>query len=86
MSNFPTIPEFVSSPQEMSTALRAVKQSVELLAGLRQGESRGAPMIFVQTVQPSAALSASYKIGDLWVNTQTNTLNFWTGSTWQALA
>jgi hypothetical protein len=86
MSKFPTIPEFVKTPEEMGTALRAVKISVEILAGLRQGESKGAPQMFVQTTTPSPANKLSYKIGDLWINTSTNKLNYWTGSAWQAFA
>lgn len=86
MSNFPTIPEFVNTPQEMAAALRAVKQSVEMLAGLRQGESRGAPMVFVQPFQPSPARSISYKVGDLWINDQSHVISYWTGTAWQATA
>jgi len=86
MSNFPTIPEFVGTPQEMSTALRAVKQAFEQLAGLRQGEARGAPQMFVQGVEPDRAKRILYKIGDLWINTQTNKLHFWAGTTWQEMA
>jgi len=86
MSRFPTIPEFVNTPQEMSTALRAVKQAVEQIAGLRQGESYGAPQVFVQSAQPSQALSTTFKAGDFWIDTSTNTLRYWTGTAWQAFA
>lgn len=67
-------------------AIRALKQAVELLAGLRQGESKGAPQVFVQGVEPDRGQRLSYKIGDLWINRQTNELYFWTGTAWQAMA
>lgn len=86
MSRFPTIPEFVNTPQEMNTALRAVKQAVEQIAGLRQGESYGAPQVFVQSTQPSAAVAGTYKVGDFWIDTSSNTLKYWTGTTWRAFA
>ena len=85
MSKFPTIPEFVQTPEEIGTALRAVKISVEILAGLRQGESKGSPQIFVQNTQPSIANNSTYKTGDLWINTSTGKLLYWTGSTWTTL-
>jgi hypothetical protein len=83
MSKFPTIPEFTNSQEDMSAALRAIKQVVEQLAGLRQGESKGAPQVFVQSTAPSAALAISYKVGDFWINTSSNTLNYWSGNVWQ---
>lgn len=86
MSKFPSIPEFTNSPQEMSTALRSMKQIVEQLAGLRQGASRGAPQIFVQTTAPTTRFAISYKEGDLWINTSNHTLNYWSGNKWQALS
>lgn len=86
MSKFPTIPEFARTPEEISTALRAVKQSVEIMTGQRQGESYGAPQVFVKSTQPNAATNGTLKIGDLWINTSANTLYYWTGSIWQAFA
>jgi hypothetical protein len=83
MSNFPTIPEFTNSLEELSTAVRALKQSVELLAGLRQGEALGAPQMFVQNEEPNRGKQGLYKKGDIWINTTTNRLYFWTGSVWQ---
>lgn len=85
MSNFPTIPEFINTPEEMATALRAIKMSVEILAGLRQGEALGAPQVFVQAVEPAPTRAISYKRGDLWVNTSSNRLYFWAGSLWQII-
>lgn len=85
-SKFPTIPEFARTPEEIATALRAVKQSVEMLTGQRQGESVGSPQVFVQAIQPNAANRGSLKTGDLWINTSTNKLNYWTGSIWQVFS
>lgn len=87
MSNvFPTIPEFVNTPEEMSAALRAVKLSLEILAGMRQGESFGAPQVFVQGVEPSRSKTATYKKGDFWINNSTSpaVLYYWTGTAWSA--
>ncbi len=86
MSRLPTIPEFVNTPQEMSAALRAVKQILEPIAGLRQGESLGAPQVFVQATQPSPTLARTFKAGDFWIDTSTNTLRYWTGTAWQSFA
>jgi len=82
MSRFPTIPEFANSFEDISAALRAIKQSVEILAGLRQGEARGAPQVFAQATAPRPTLTISYGIGDLWIDTSTNKLNFWNGNAW----
>ena len=82
-SVIPTIPEFVNTPEEMSTALRAIKLTLEIISGLRQGEGKGAPQMYVQAVEPSRAASVTYKIGDLWVNTDSNRVYFWTGRQWQ---
>lgn len=86
MSRFPSVPEFANSPQEINTALRAIKQSIEQLAGLRQGESKGAPQVFVQSTQPDGARAITYKMGDFWIDTSDNTLKYWTGTNWQAFA
>lgn len=89
MSNvFPTIPEFINTPEEMASALRAVKLSLELLAGLRQGESYGAPMVYVQPTEPNPAKKILYKTGDFWIDNSVSPpiLKFWTGTAWQAVA
>lgn len=85
-SSFTPIPEFASTPEEMSTAIRALKMAVEQLGGLRQSESRGAPQVFVQTVMPNMARRIAYKTGDLWVNTSNNTLNYWSGNEWKQIS
>ena len=82
MSKLPSIPEFASTPEEISAALRAIKQTVELLAGLRQGESRGSPQVFAQPTSPKPTLTISYRVGDFWIDTSSNKLNFWNGQNW----
>lgn len=86
MSKFPTIPDFTSNPDSMDTALRTVKQTLEIMAGQRQGEDLGAASMFVQPKTPNPALLSTYKIGDLWIDTSTNTLNYWTGKIWKQLS
>lgn len=66
--------------------MRAVKESVEQLAGQRQGQSLGAPVIHVQPVAPPMSDRLLFKTGDLWINTLTNKMNFWTGTAWVALS
>lgn len=86
MSKFPTIPDFSQDLEGVVTALRTVKQTLEIMAGQRQGEDFGAPSTFVQPNTPNDALRSTYKIGDLWINTATNKLNYWTGSFWKQLS
>lgn len=86
MSKYPTIPDFNEDMSSMATALRTVKQTLEIVAGQRQGEDFGSPSMFVQPKIPDDALRSIYKIGDLWVDTTTNKLNYWTGSLWKQLS
>ena len=86
MSRLPSIPEFANTPDEIGNALRVTKQVVEQLAGQRQGESKGAPQVFVQPTEPSRALALNLKAGDLWIDTSSNVLRFWSGTAWQAFA
>jgi hypothetical protein len=85
MSNLPTIPEFTNDLASIATALRAIKQSVEIIAGQRQGDSLGAPQMFVQENEPRVSRSVSFKRGDLWINTFTKRLHYWTGQFWEEL-
>jgi len=82
VSNFPSIPDFADDPTSIAEALRATKDVVEQLAGLRQGESRGAPMIFTQE-PPPAPPGTPLKVGDLWVNSRTNIPHWWSGTEWR---
>ena len=82
MSNisYPSIPDPNNTLESIGESVRTMKQSVELLTGQRTGVSRGAPRIFVQPATPS-----TIDIGDLWINTATNKLLYWSGSTWTSL-
>lgn len=70
----------------MGTALRSVKQILEIIAGQRQGESFGAPQIFVQSQTPSPVSRGTNKTGDLWINTTNDTMNYWNGTAWKPLS
>ena len=84
-SNNQTIPEF-NDLTSMAVALRAMKDIVEQLAGLRQGGSLGAPGIFVQPSMPVPARGISFRKKDLWIHSETNVMSYWTGAKWQAIA
>lgn len=85
MSKFPTIPDFTDTPESLGTALRTVKLTLEIMAGQRQGESKGSPDMFVQGSAPSFNNRSTHKLGDLWIDTSTDTLKYWNGSLWKPL-
>lgn len=85
LSRFPTIPDFTDEPASIGNSLRAVKESVEQLTGQRQGQSLGAPVVYVQPVAPEMTANLLFKIGDQWINTLTNKMSFWNGAAWIAL-
>lgn len=85
MSSIPSIPEFGISQAETLTVLRALKDAVEQLGGLRQGAARGAPQIYVLSTQPKPSRTLAFKIGDLWVNTSTDKLFYYNGDTWREI-
>lgn len=83
MSKFPAIPEF-NDLQSAMTAMRAMKDIVEQLAGLRQGTSRGAPQIFVEASAPVSGRGVVLSPGDFWIEPGPPAhLYYWTGSAWQ---
>lgn len=85
MSKAVNIPDFAEGDiRGMSTALRAVKQMLETMAGQRQDDSKGSPAIYVQTTEPKAGRNY-FSTGDLWVNSNTKALSYWTGAYWQAI-
>jgi hypothetical protein len=87
VSKFPTIPDFnATDPSTVGTSLRAMKDSVEQLTGQRQGQSLGAPSMFVQTFAPMAGRQTILSRGDLWINDETSVMSYWNGSQWKALA
>lgn len=85
MSRLPTIPDFANDIESMSTALRTVKMAIEILGGMQQGESVGAPMAYVQAYAPDAERNGVLRVGDQWINTTDNTLLYWTGDVWRKI-
>lgn len=96
MPKFSAIPDFTNNIESMATTLRAMKDVVEQLGGLRQGENLGAPSMFVQMVAPKTTLRQTLKRGDLWVQTNPNdsgngsntlpgNLYYWDGSVWHEI-
>jgi hypothetical protein len=86
MSRRATIPDFADGNlRSIGTTLRAVKQEIETLSGLRQGQSKGAPAIFVQSSSPAQSQLNTYKVGDLWINPDApkgDKLRYYNGSVW----
>jgi len=85
VSKYPSIPDFYD-PDSMQTTVRALKDTVEQLAGLRQGGSLGAPSVYVQEIAPAETRGTVLQRGDVWVNSVTHAAAYWTGSSWQLLA
>lgn len=86
MSKTASIPEFFEGDlRSMAASLRAVKQQLETLSGQRQGQSQGAPAVYVQTTEPAPSRISSYKIGDFWINPEKpkgEKLSFYDGRGW----
>lgn len=85
MSRIPTIPDFNMTLEQHDATLRTIKQALEVLGGLRQGESQGAPLVFVQGFEPDRVAESIYRIGDQWINTTTDRLYYWDGNVWKIL-
>jgi hypothetical protein len=96
MPKFSAIPDFTNNLESMATSLRAMKDVVEQLAGLRQGASLGAPSIYMQSIEPRETSQNKFKKGDLWIsaeNTNRNAPNvtsegnlyYWDGGVWRQL-
>lgn len=84
MSKYTAIPDFDLTPASMNTALRAIKNTLNILCGLQRGEPLGAPNQFVQPNVPVTP-ARELKIGDLWIDTSLDKLNYWNGSQWRRL-
>jgi hypothetical protein len=82
VSRLNTIPEFTEDPRSMATTLRAMKEILESLAGLRPGPGLGVPNVFVQAQAPQGQ-AASIKPGDLWIGRGASALNYWDGRLWR---
>lgn len=85
MSKLPTVPDFTDDPQSLGTALRAVKQAVEIIGGQRQGKSLGAPQVFVQAYEPTQSRLTILNLGDQWINDETDKMFYWNGRQWKLL-
>lgn len=75
MSKYPTIPEPDNTVEGLTNTIRALKQTVELLAGLRQGADKGALTTFYQTFTPQVTNpNAEYAV---WINPTDNKMYYW---------
>lgn len=85
MSKSVGIPDFVDGDSKsMSVALRAMKQILETLTGQRQGDSLGAPSVYVQDFEPKDKFNR-FQTGDFWINTDTSKLYGYYNGYWQVL-
>lgn len=76
---FPSIPDPQSNVESLYTAVRIMKQTVELLTG--QTGAVAAARVFVQSATPSPLAS-----GDLWIDTaRNNKLLAWDGIDWRVV-
>jgi hypothetical protein len=86
VSKYPPIPDFGDTPASMMATLRAIKDSVEMLTGQRQGPSLGAPSVYVQVDTPTLARATMFSKGDFWIHEETFVLSYWNGQQWVLIA
>jgi len=67
----------------MAATVRTLKFAVEILGGMRQGESVGSPLMYVQGNPPESRQRGTLRLGDLWLDTDTDKLNYWNGNLWR---
>jgi hypothetical protein len=82
MSKYPNIPEF-GDVDGMMLAVRAMKDILEQMAGQRQGDALGAPTTYVQPSRPTLSRGVVLKKGDLWIDSGTDRLYYWSGIAWR---
>lgn len=76
----PSIPTPTEDPKSLRSAVMALKQAVEILAGSSGVEPQ--PNMYVSNSMPTAR-----KKGDLWiVEYPSISVSYWNGSTWVLLA
>lgn len=81
---FPAIPDFSpDSPDSMAEAMRAMKNALEQLMGMRRGTSLGAPAVFVQSYAPTLAENIGIRTGSFWIHDEAKELYFWSGAEWE---
>lgn len=86
MSKYPTIPDFTDDLRSLATAARAMKDTVEQLAGHRQSRSVGAPQMYIQEETPTRERQTVFGEGDLWIKPSTRVMSYWNTVEWVALA
>lgn len=86
MSKLPSVPDFTNEPESIGTAVRALKGGYEIMTGQTQGESLGAPQMFVQEVMPTLSRLTYFKTGDLWIKPSTRVMSYFDGREWVQLA
>ena len=87
MSNrFSNIPDFNDDDtKSVATSVRSMKLILDILTGNNQGGSRGVPIMFVQQSAPTQRFKTKFEQGDLWICTNDDTMNYWTGTQWRQL-
>lgn len=71
-----SIPDPMPSIQGLMTSVLALKQTVEVMAGLRGGDH--AIRCYVQNTQPEDP-----RVGDRWINPDTDIETYWAGTEWR---
>ena len=84
MSRRNTIPEFTSDPRSLETALRTMKDIVEVFLGSRRREGR-ASQTFVEAIAPDPRAGFNLGAGDYWIRTGDDTLHYWDGRLWKKI-
>jgi hypothetical protein len=78
---FPTIPYPDGSPAGVDAALRAIKQTLEILTGqVTPGGSSGVPQVFMAYTAPAGNLRG----GDIWFRLSDMKQFVFYGDSWQA--
>jgi hypothetical protein len=85
-TRLPTIPDFDATDlSSVATAVRAMKLALEILGGMRQTESTGAPMVYVQRSMPDPARNKLLRRGDFWID-DARIFRYWDGVQWVSLS
>lgn len=85
MSKFSAIPDVTDDPRSLAPAVRAMKDIVEQLSGLRGG-SASVPTLYVLPREPKQILDGRLRIRDLWIHSETNVMSWFNGEIWVTLA
>ena len=85
MSRFTAIPDVTDDPKSLAPAVRAIKDIVEQLSGLRGGLA-SVPSLYVMPREPKQILDGRLQTGDLWIHSETNFIHWFNGAIWITLA